>query len=124
MESSCANSAADGACGLAPLVGAIDPVTHEPVIYKEGTLRIVSPDNLSAADARAAAKKVMAAWKFDLGVMQWEHPEKMEKPLSVRVISDDRMKRDHGAGTRAWTQSTGVRFDIRLSLVGDPREWT
>ena len=62
----------------------------------------------------------MAAWKFDLGVMQWEHPEKMEKPLSVRVISDDRMKRDHGAGTRAWTQSTGVRFDIRLSLVGDP----
>lgn len=102
------------------LVAAIDPLTHDPVIYREGSLHIVSPDDLSVPDARAAAKKVKAAWQFDLGVMQWKHPARMEKPLSVRVINVDRMKREHGIGTRASTPPTGARFDIRMDLVGDP----
>jgi len=99
------------------LFGAKAPTTNEPVLYREGFLQVVSPDNGSVEQAKAAAKKVADAWKFDLKVMRWTHPAEMDGPLMLRLISNDRMKSEHG-GLRAWAK--GNRFEVRLDLIDDP----
>jgi hypothetical protein len=35
------------------------------------------------AQCKLAVKKVAAAWKFDLGVMHWAHPEGMDGPFTA-----------------------------------------
>ena len=100
------------------LIGANSRATNDQILYRESFLQVVSPDDASAEQARATAKKVLAAWKFDLNVMNWGHPAGMERPLTLRLISHDRMKHEHG-GARATAESSGNRFNVDMNLIGD-----
>jgi hypothetical protein len=91
---------------------------NEPILYREGFLQVVSPDGASAQQAREAAKRVLAAWKFDLNVMQWSDPAEMQRPLTLRLMSHDRMKREHG-GARATAARSGNKFTVDMNLIGD-----
>jgi hypothetical protein len=66
-------------------------------LCKEGFLQIVSPDALSVSvgQCRAVAKQTMAAWRFDANQMRWADLSEMEKPLTLRLLSLDRMKQEH-----------------------------
>jgi hypothetical protein len=92
-------------------------LSDDPLICKHGFLRVVSPDGATMEQCKLAVKKVVAAWKFDLSVMQWGHPEVMEVPFTLRLISDERMKREHGEGMRAFTVTGGGRIDLRMSIL-------
>jgi len=92
--------------------------TNEPLLYREGFLQVVSPDGATAEQAREAAKQVLAAWKFDLNVMQWGHPAEMQRPLTLRLISHDRMKREHN-GARASASRSGNKISVDMTLIGD-----
>jgi hypothetical protein len=65
------------------------------LVCQEGFLQIVSPDNLSMEQCRAVAKQTMAAWRFNLDQMHWTDAADMETPLTLRLISRERMKREH-----------------------------
>ena len=90
---------------------------NDRVVYKQGFLQVVSPDGATLEQAKAAAKKVNAAWKFDLNLMKWAHPEVMGRPFTLRLVSDERMKQEDGAGTRATTSGGGNRINLRMSLL-------
>lgn len=92
--------------------------TDEPILYREGFLQVVSPDGATAQQAREMAKQVLAAWKFDLSVMRWSHQEELERPLTLRLLSHDRMKREHG-GARATAARSGNKFTVDMNLIGD-----
>jgi hypothetical protein len=83
-------------------------------------LQVASPDDVSADDCKRAASMAIAAWKFDASEMQWSSWADMQKPLTLRLISDARMDKERPAGTRAWAESSGNRFNMRTSLVDDP----
>ena len=103
---------------LPMLIVAKSKETDEPILYREGFLQVVSPDGATAQEAIETAKKVLAAWKFDLNVMQWSHPEEVQRPLTVRLVSHDRMQREH-AGARATAARSGDKFTVDMNLVGD-----
>ena len=89
-----------------------------PVLYREGFLKVVSPDKVSMAECRKAAAMVMDAWKFDLGVMQWAPTKELNRPLTLRLTSADRMKKGH-PGVRASSSWNGNRVTMNASLIGD-----
>jgi hypothetical protein len=102
---------------LLPIV-ARAATSNDEFICREGFLQVVSPDGVTVEEGRAAAKQVMAAWKFDLSVMHWAHPAGMNRALTLRLISDARMKREAGSA-RAYAEKNGDRFDVRMGLIGD-----
>ena len=102
---------------LAPLVEAKAATTVDRVLYEQGFLQVVSPDRATAEQARALAKKVLAAWKFDLSVMHWANLNEMQKLLTLRLVSDARMNEGHHG--RAYSLANGT-FVVRMSLIGDP----
>ncbi len=89
------------------------------VLYREGFLVVVSPDGASIEQCRLAARKTLAAWKFDLNLMRWGRPGEMDRTLTLRLISDDRMRREHPGG-RAYAEPNGDRFTVRTELLDDP----
>lgn len=99
------------------LIAAKSETTEDRILYTDGFLQVVSPDGASVEQGREAAKKVMAAWKFDLNLMHWTHPAEMERPFTLRLISDDHMKREF-PGARAYAK--GNRFNVKMGLIGDP----
>ena len=92
--------------------------TNEPLLYRDGFLQVVSPDGATTQQASEMAKKVRAAWNFDLNVMQWDHPAEMQRPLTVRLISHDRMQREH-AGARATAARSGNKVTVDMNLIAD-----
>lgn len=78
-------------------------------------MQVVSPDPVSLDQCKLAAKKAMDAWKFDLDVMHWSHPEEMQGVMRLRLLADSRV----ASGTRAYADGDGKRFSVRISLVGD-----
>lgn len=100
------------------LLGAKSRKTNDQILYRESFLQVVSPDGATEQQAKEMAKKVLAAWKFDLNVMHWSHPEEMKGPLTLRLLSHDRMKREHG-GARATAASSGNKFTVDMNLIGD-----
>lgn len=90
------------------------------LICKQGFLRVVSPDGATMEQCKLAVQKAAAAWKFDMEVMRWAHPEGMDAPFTLRLISPDRMKEEHCEGTRAFTAAGGVRIDLRLDILDAP----
>lgn len=103
---------------LPMFIAAKSKKTDEPILYREGFLQVVSPDGATVQQAREMAAKVLAAWKFDLKVMQWGHPAEMQRPLVLRLISHDRMKSEHG-GARATAARSGNKFTVDMNLIGD-----
>jgi hypothetical protein len=97
---------------------AISEQSDEPILHHDGFLEVVSPDGATREQGRELAKQVRAAWNFDLSVMHWSHPEDMERPLKLRLVSHDRMKREHG-GARATASSSGNKFTVDMNLIGD-----
>jgi hypothetical protein len=61
----------------------------------------------------------MAAWKFDLNLMQWASGVNMGKPLKFRVLSVARMKANHG-GVLGLAQANGVVFMASTRVLNDP----
>ena len=93
------------------------PKANEPVLYQDAFVKVISPDKLSVQEAKAAAKKVMAAWEFDLKLMRWSNPKEITRPFTLRVISDERMQQESGS-SRAF--ATINRFNVRMSVFHDP----
>ena len=100
------------------LIGAKSRTSNDQILYRESFLQVGSPDGATAEQAKAMAKRVLAAWKFDLEVMHWSHPAEMERPLTLRLLSHERMKREHG-GARATAGRSGDKFNVDMQLIGD-----
>ena len=90
----------------------------EPVLYTEGFVQVVSPDGETVDRCKEAAGKVLAAWKFDLDLMKWSDPAKLKGPLTLSLISDQRMRRER-VGVRAVSKGTKL-FIVKMGLIGDP----
>src|ERR1022692_142286 len=103
---------------FAALVAAAAATTDDRVLYRDGFVTVVSPDGATPAQARMVAKKVMDAWNFDLNLMRWTNPAPIQRPLTVRLISDERMKEERHGDTRAF--STINRFTVKMGLLDDP----
>jgi len=86
-----------------------------PVICRNGIVQVVSPDKVTASQCRSAAKEVIAVWNFDFETMHWTAPERLDQPITLRLLSDERMD----PGVRASANPNG-RFTVRLSLIDDP----
>jgi len=60
----------------------------------------------------------MAAWRFDASRMRWTDPRGMEAPLTLRLISVQRMKTEHaGLLGFAWGRDL---FVVSLAVLDDP----
>jgi hypothetical protein len=73
---------------------------------------------MSPDECRKAAKIVKDAWNFDLSVMRWTDPRSLNGPLTVRLVSPERMKEERG-NARAYTPSDGKSFTMNLTLLDD-----
>lgn len=99
-------------------------VSGQPVndhaLCKEGFLHIVSPDalNVSVDQCRAVARQTMAAWRFDADRMRWTNPADMEAPLTLRLLSADRMKTEH-AGLLGFAHGRDL-FVVSTAVLDDP----
>lgn len=78
-------------------------------------MQVVSPDKVTASQCRSAAKEVIAAWNFDLETMHWTKPERVDQPITLRLLSDERVNPQ----VRASANPNG-RVTVRLSLINDP----
>lgn len=87
-------------------------------LWREGFLQIVSPDALSMDQCKAVWRQTMAAWKFDLSQMHWTNSTDMETPLTLRLISVDRMKAEH-AGVLGYAHGRDL-FVVSTSVLDDP----
>ncbi len=106
---------------ILPLLLGAKAQSHDGrVLYKEGFVTVVSPDSVNTEQAGTAAKKTMAAWEFDLGLMRWSKPVMIQGPLTVRLLSDAHV-RDARPGVNAYADFSGKRFTIKMSLVDSPR---
>lgn len=103
---------------LPMLTGAESGNTNDQILYRESFLEVASPDGATKQQAKEMAAKVLAAWKFDLSVMHWNYPEELQRPLTLRLLSHERMKREH-AGARATASSSGNKFNVDMNLIGD-----
>jgi len=95
------------------LLGAKVKKPKDLVIYREGFLEVVSPDKVSVADCKEAAKMVFEAWKFDLSVMHWAPTKEMNRPLTLQV----RMLGGKHQGVRASADQNGNRFTMNLFVL-------
>jgi len=95
------------------------PANDRP-LCNEGFLHVVSPDALSVSvdQCRAVAKQTMAAWRFDKTRMRWTDLTEMEKPLTLRLISVNRMKTEH-AGLLGFARGRDL-FVVSAAVLDDP----
>jgi hypothetical protein len=88
-------------------------------LYREAFIEVGSPDTATLEQCKTTAKKVIAAWNFDAAIMHWANASGMKRPLLVRLLSDERMARDH-PGLRAAALKNGDKFVVKMGLLGDP----
>jgi len=83
-------------------------------------LRVFSPDAgmVSAQQCRAVAKQTMAAWQFDLDQMHWAASTGMERLLTTRVISVERMKTEH-SGLLGFAKGRDL-FVVSTAVLDNP----
>jgi hypothetical protein len=91
--------------------------TKDRVLYSEGFLKVVSPDKVSVQQCKTAARRVIAAWKFDLSEMRWTYPAEIQGPFDLKLLSDERMK-EESPGLRAVAR--GNTFRTSIGLLDDP----
>ncbi len=108
---------------LAPIVLLVTVnagATGDRVLVRSGLVQVVTPDDATVEQAKTVAKQVKDAWNFDLSFMRWTDPAAMQRPLTVHLVSAERMKRDHPT-TRAFAagSSTHGSFTVRLDLLSD-----
>ncbi len=103
-----------------PALMAAGPEIGDAPLCKVGFLQIVSPDavTMRAEQCRAVAKQTKAAWDFDADQMRWAHPAEMESPLTLRLLSVDRMKSEH-PGVIGFAKGRDL-FVVSLSILSDP----
>lgn len=99
----------------AVVVAAQGQIPDGPEVCRQAFVLVTSPDRLSVAQCRAAVKKTMAAWNFDLKRMGWSNPARTEGAIRLRFLSDERMP----STARALANPQG-RFTVRMSLIEDP----
>src|SRR5581483_12436086 len=75
------------------------------------------PDGVTTEQARDTAQKVKAAWDFDMEVMRWSDPAGMMQPLTLRLISKERLRREF-PGARAYAKLN--TFTVGANLLDDP----
>jgi len=106
--------------GLPFVLVAAGALAGDRSLCNEGFLQVVTPDELSvsADQCRAVAKQTMAAWRFVADQMRWAKPSKMEYPLTLRLLSVDRMKTEH-AGVLGFARGRDL-FVVSASVLDDP----
>jgi hypothetical protein len=98
------------------LLGAKAKKSKDPILYQDGFLQVVSPDKVSKATCKEAADMVKEAWKFDLSMMHWSRTKEMNRPLTLRLHSAERMKAK--TGVRASSSFNGNVFTMNASMIG------
>lgn len=108
-------------CLLAlPLLTAAEARAPEDrILCRDGFVEVASPENVSLAECRKAAKTVKDAWNFDVSVMRWSDQRSISGPLKLRLVSPERMKQERGSGVRAYTPHNGKSFTIDRELLAD-----
>jgi hypothetical protein len=101
------------------LLGAKGNTANEHVVCREGFLKIVSPDPLSVGECKQVARMAMEAWNFDLKQMNWSRSINMNRPLTLRVNSIERMRTRH-PGVLGFAKSTGNLFVVSTAVLSDP----
>lgn len=88
-------------------------------LCQEGFLQVLSPDALSitVGQCRAVVRQTMAAWTFDANQMRWADLREMEKPLTLRLLSLDRMKQEH-PGLLGFARGRDL-FVVSTAVLGD-----
>jgi hypothetical protein len=90
----------------------------EDVLFREGFLEMVSPDSLSIDQCRRVAEMTMAAWNFDLEQMNWSSSINMNSPLTLRVLSIERMKTEH-PGVLGFAKAGGNLLIVSTAVLSD-----
>ncbi len=103
---------------LSLLVIAKGEAAEDRLVCSKDFLQIVSPDQLSVDQCRQVAKMTMDAWKFDLKQMNWDSSTTMDAPLTMRVLSIERMKAEH-KGSLGFARSNGKLFVTSARLLDD-----
>ena len=101
------------------LLGAKGHNAKDNVICREGFMKIVSPDPISTDQCSRMAKMAMEAWNFDLQQMRWSPSINMNRPLTLRLLSHDRMKRKH-PGVFGFALQGGNLIVLSTDLLSDP----
>ncbi len=101
------------------LFGAKGRRAKDNVICREGFIKIVSPDPINTDQGRRVAKMAMEAWNFDLEQMRWSSSINMNRPLTLRLLSHDRMKREH-PGVFGFALQGGNLVVVSTDLLSDP----
>jgi|GEM_PF-4605031 len=91
---------------------------NEHALCREAFLQIVSPDVLTMDQCKAVGRQTMEAWKFDVNQMHWANSTDMETPLTLRLLSVDRMKVEH-AGVLGYAKGRDL-FVVSTSVLDDP----
>jgi hypothetical protein len=92
----------------------------DQVLCKEGFLQVVSPDVqiMSPEQCGAVLKMSMAAWRFDADQIHWADLTELETPLTLQLISVDRMKAEH-AGLLGFAKGRDL-FVVSTAVLDDP----
>ena len=104
-----------------PLLFAVEGMrANDQVLCKEGFLQVVSPDVqiMSLQQCSAVVRLTMAAWRFDADQMHWADFAEMETPLTLQLISLDRMKAEH-AGLLGFAKGRNL-FVVSTAVLDDP----
>jgi hypothetical protein len=56
-------------------------------VYRDDFVRIVSDKDVSQAQARSLADRIEKAWQFDSRNQHWEDQKRLDRPLTVAVLS-------------------------------------
>jgi hypothetical protein len=101
------------------LFGAKGNTPKKDVLFRDGFIEIVSPDSLSKDQCRRVAKMTWAAWNFDLNQMNWSPSIDMNRPLTLRVLSVERMKKNH-PGALGFAKRGGNEIVVSIDVLSDP----
>jgi hypothetical protein len=101
------------------LLGAKGNTPKGDVLFRDGFIEIVSPDSLSKDQCRRVAKMTWAAWNFDLNQMNWSPSIDMNRPLTLRVLSVERMKKNH-PNVLGFAKHGGNLFVVSIDVLSDP----
>ena len=91
---------------------------EDRALCRQAFLQVTSPDPVSSHVCKEVASQVMAAWRFDLEQMQWPDVSEMETPLTLQLLSVERMKTEH-AGLLGFARGRDL-FVVSERVLDDP----
>ena len=89
----------------------------EQLVCKDGFLEIVSSEPVDENLCSRVAKKAIAAWNFDLRQMNWDPAIDMNRPLTLRLQSAERLG---VKGVLGFAKAPGDLFVVSTAVLENP----